>query len=306
MLILKNLNELKIAAYSLKCTVQEVYNLLQTMEGQGNFNSNTSSSKKLRIKLNKLEKLLEKYRNGFPLDYILREVNLLSLNLKLRVNKNVLIPRPETIEWLEAIDRNWQYEAKDNRQLTQNSNEPRPIGELAIYNQDVGTVIDLGCGCGLIGLFIAKFFSTVVATDVSKLAIKIAIHNAEQNKISNIQFYQSSLLANQNLTEKLIQKPYVLIANLPYVPTIDQKFVNANMVQYEPKKAIFSGKDGLNLFNNLLAEIKFNLKLKPLEIILELDPRNILQAQKSLQEIYPNTAVFTDSLNNLRVLQAWE
>lgn len=304
MLILKNLNELKIAAYSLKCTVQEVYNLLQKIETAGSSDFNKPSSKKLQNKLNKLEKLLKKYRTGYPLDYILEEVNLLQLNLK--VNKNVLIPRPETIEWLEAIHKNWKYEAKDNRQLTHHFDELRPIGELAIYNQDVATVIDLGCGCGLIGLFIAKFFSTVVATDVSKLALKIAIHNAEQNKISNIQFYQSDLLANQNLTEKLIQKPYILIANLPYVPTIDQKFVNTNKVQYEPKKAIFSGKNGLDLFNNLLAEIKCNLKLKPLEIILELDPRNILQAQKSLQEIYSNTAVFTDSLNNLRVLQAWE
>lgn len=305
MLILKNLNELKIAANSLKCTVQEVYNLLQTMETQGNSSSDTSSSKKLRIKLNKLEILLEKYRNGYPLDYILREVNLLNHNLKLRVNKNVLIPRPETIEWLEALNKNWKYEAKDNRQLTQHSDEPRPIGELTIYNQDLSTVIDLGCGCGLIGLFIAKLFSTVVATDVSKLALKIAIYNADQNKIGNIQFYQSNLLDNQNLTKKLIQKPYILIANLPYVPTIDQEFVNANNLQYEPKKAIFSGKSGLNLFNRLLVEIKLNLKLKPVEIILELDPRNILQAQKSLQEFYPNTAVFTDSLNNLRVLQAW-
>jgi release factor glutamine methyltransferase len=272
-LILKDINEVKIAAAILKINSGEVLSILS--------NQTNLTPKKIE----KLNQKLELFRSGYPLDYIIGYVEL--SGMKFVVNKFTLIPRPETIDWIDD--------------LTTPTNKVRSIK----FQKPTNLLLDVGCGCGLIGLSLAPLFNKVILTDVSKSALKISKENAEFNNIKNVEFYCSNLLENQDLKKKIENLPYTLIANLPYVPTKDLKNVDANNVQFEPKKAIFSGKDGLYLFKKLIITIKNHPTIKPSEIILELDPRNIQEAEDILKKLYQNTFIWHDNYGKQRILQAW-
>ncbi len=312
---INNINELKIAAYVLKCTAEDV--ALKLAE----YKKNSSSPKARSLKiLSDLNSKLELYRQGFPLDYVLGHVEI--LDLKLKLNKNILIPRPETVEWLEAISKNTLHErvqpisSISNKSIDQlpplknveslvSNNKILSLEDLHIKSSNINLLLDVGCGSGLIGLYLAKMFPEVVLTDYSKNVIKIAVQNAHDNQISNVKFFQSNLLSNFLLKNLISNQPYILVSNLPYVPTKDIEISEQNKIQHEPKKAIFSGEDGLDLFRKLIKQIGKNSSLKPAEIILELDPRNILEAQEILQKLYTQTSIYKDELGNLRLLHGW-
>jgi release factor glutamine methyltransferase len=270
---LKDINEIKIAATILNINSGEVVAYL-------------SNHKNLPPKkISKLNEKLELFRSGYPLDYIIGYVEL--FGIKFKVNKNTLIPRPETIDWLNDLL------------------SPAHRTNTIKFQKPTNFLLDIGCGCGLIGLSLASLFNKVLLTDLSKSALRIAKENAEYNIIKNVEFYCSNLLENQDLKKKIENLPYTLIANLPYVPTADLKNVDANNLHFEPKKAIFSGKDGLYLFKKLIKQLKVAPTYKPSEIILELDPRNIQAAEVILKELYQNTIIWPDNYGKQRLLQAW-
>lgn len=272
-MLLQDINEIKIASNILKISTGEVVAYLSNLQ-------NLSPRK-----IAKLNEKLELFRSGYPLDYIIGYVEL--FGMKFAVNKSTLIPRPETIDWLDD--------------LSISTNQSKTIK----FQKPTNLLLDLGCGCGIIGLSLTKYFNRVILSDISKSALKITKKNAEINNIKNAEFYFSSLLENHDLKKKIENVPYTLIANLPYVPTGDLKNVDANKVQFEPKKAIFSGKDGLYLFKKLIEQLQATSAHKPSEIILELDPRNIRVAEEILKEVYQNTIIWPDNYGKQRLLQAW-
>ena len=231
-----------------------------------------SQKRKFKLKLAKL-------KAGLPLDYVIGRVKIDHLDLKL--NKNVLIPRPETIEWLKIISSKLSSEQ---------------------------TVLDVGCGSGLIGLYIASRVNQVVLSDISKKALRVAKQNAENNQISNTKFFQSDLLQNYKLQKCLKLSPrLVILANLPYLPRLDKSIKSQNNVQHEPALALYSGLNGLDLFVefvNQLSLSRLNFEL----IVFELDPRNIAGAKIFLMEKFPdyntnyNLNILKDSQNLERCL----
>ena len=74
---------------------------------------------------------------------------------------------------------------------------------------------DLYCGTGSIGLYLAKHCDSVIGVESHPGAVKDAIHNAELNQISNIQFYEG-------LAEKLLTTPsHPILSTKPDVIVID-------------------------------------------------------------------------------------
>ncbi|NOU37925.1 MAG: peptide chain release factor N(5)-glutamine methyltransferase [Ferruginibacter sp.] len=157
----------------------------------------------------KLNTALERLLQNEPLQYILE--NAWFYNLQFTVNKNVLIPRPETEELvLEAINF-----------IRQNNSK---------------TMIDIGTGSGCISIAIKKNAPTVkvTAVDVSIDAINIAKQNALQN-YTDIEFIEINFLEENNY-EKLMQYD-VIISNPPYIP--NKEILDKNVVQFEPHLALF-------------------------------------------------------------------
>ena len=256
--LFNNINEAKIVAKVLDISLDQV--LFQDL--------NPSSKEQICI-----EETLNKFRIGYPLDYILQQV--IFLGQRFFVDESVLIPRPETEFWAGNLINKIKSKKTDYQNLT---------------------LVDVGSGSGVIALALAKYFGHVVALDIDEKALKVFSTNLDNyNKTSILQKTKVSIIRSnllENLPVNLVNGKWILVANLPYVPSEDQVSAAKNKIDFEPELAIFSGVDGLDLFRQLIIQLKTNFSHNlhnnlPDEMYFELDPRNILEAKDYVIELLP-------------------
>ncbi len=144
-----------------------------------------------------------------PLQYIIGEAEF--LNLVLKVTGDVLIPRPETEELVEKV-----LKSKNNK----------------------AGILDIGTGSGAIAISLAsKGYSDVYALDISEKALKIAKQNAA-TLATNITFIKANIL-DEGSWHKIPENLDIIVSNPPYVRNSEKKFMNKNVLEYEPKQALF-------------------------------------------------------------------
>jgi release factor glutamine methyltransferase len=228
------------------------------------------------------EKKSSLLQNNYPLDYLIGKVPIAGMDFIL--TEDVLIPRPETEQLIIEL------QTKFSDSIYQNM-----------------TLIDLGCGSGIIGLTLAKYFNMTVCVDVSLSALQIAEKNAVINQTRNVSFKHSDILEFwiQNI-DLYDDNNVILIANLPYLPDSDKLKAKEYKVEFEPALALYSGEDGLGLFRELITQLRI-LQLNnnlPEECLFELDPRNIVIAQSLLQHLYNDIHVQKDFNDLPRFLKA--
>ena len=172
----------------------------------------------------------DRLTKGEPIQYVLGET--VFYNCGIRVNSNVLIPRPETEELADiAIKENGGTEA-------------RII--------DFGT----GSGCLAIALSVSLPAAKVTAIDISKGALKLAARNASINN-AEIDFMHADMLS-ASLPE--LPMAGIYISNPPYVRESEKKLMRSNVLDFEPGKALFvPDSDPLRFYRAIL-----NLSLQKL------------------------------------------
>jgi release factor glutamine methyltransferase len=167
-----------------------------------------------------------------PTAYILGEKQWLDITL--RVDRNVLIPRPET-ELLaeEAV---------------------AALRELTRTLEHAPRTADVGTGSGALAIAMARFApkAQIIAVDNSAPALRVARSNAERLGAGAIDFVLGSLL------DADISPRDLVVANLPYVPTGDIGKLEPELA-YEPTGALDGGLDGLDLIRALLRQTKRSL-----------------------------------------------
>ena len=152
---------------------------------------------------------LEKINKNIPVQYITGQAYF--CNLLIKVNPNVLIPRPETEELVHLILNN--------------------------HNQDsLKEILDIGTGSGCIIIALKKILSNTncTAIDISKDAIRTATANAVLNKVE-VDFITKDILDYKN-EEKSWD---MIVSNPPYIPISNKKHMHPNVVQNEPSQALF-------------------------------------------------------------------
>ena len=165
-----------------------------------------------------------KLARGAPFSYAVGTASFRHLNLS--VDERVLIPRPETEVLVGEI-----IERLEN--------------QLGI-EQSWGTAIDIGTGSGAIALSLAAEgrFETVIATDASSDALRVAAGNAERSAgalRSRVEFRQGSLLAPVRG-----MKARVIVSNPPYIAFSEAEALPSSVRDWEPPVALFSGHDGMS------------------------------------------------------------
>lgn len=167
-----------------------------------------------------------------PVQYIIEETEFYSLPFK--VNKNVLIPRPETEELV-----NWVLESTESTK------------EISI--------LDIGTGSGCIAISIAKNRpnAKVTAIDFSKTAIEVAKKNAILNNVT-IEFIIQDILAADHLSENFD----CIISNPPYVRELEKEEIQKNVLSFEPHSALFVADDNALIFYDKIADLAIK-HLKP-------------------------------------------
>lgn len=198
------------------------------------------------------KKLIHRRSLNEPNAYIFKEKEFWSKNFK--VNKNTLIPRPETELMINKIVK--MYENK------------------RINILDIGT----GSGCIIISLLSELENSTGIGVDISSKAIQVAKKNKKRFNINNrLRFIQKSFNNIYNCKFDLI------ISNPPY---IDNRLLNRledDVRKYEPIKALDGGKDGLDVIEKVIYKAKYLLKING-RLALEIGNKQFRQVSRILKK----------------------
>ena len=179
----------------------------------------------------KIITLLKKRAKNQPYAYLVKNRYFYDLNFY--VNKNVLIPRPETEHIIENILK------KVNKNIPLN-------------------IIDLGIGSGAILITLLNHLPKAygVGIDISHKALKVSKKNIIKHKLRN-----RCTLVNGNWAEAIKPNYFdILICNPPYIDKDHIKNVGIEVKNYEPIIALNGGKFGLEPLRNLLPSAKSCLK----------------------------------------------
>ena len=176
------------------------------------------------------DSLIKRRLNKEPIAYIINEKEFWSK--KFKVNKNTLIPRPET----ELLVENLMKTYKNKR----------------ISLLDIGT----GSGCIIISLLSELSNSNGVGIDISSNALEIAKKNASLHKVeSKIKFYNKSIINLYNYKFDLI------VSNPPYIERKNIKNLDDDIKKFEPLIALNGGNDGLDVIKKVIYKSKDILKI---------------------------------------------
>lgn len=206
--------------------------------------------------LESLYKLVAQRLHHIPLAYIIGSKEF--YGQMFLVTPDVLIPRPETEAMLDLLQNVIPAQAgtfKNNWILSQAEND---------NSNDINTIIDIGTGSGCLAISAKLLFPEVhvTAIDVSAEALAVARKNARHHNVQ-IQFKQRDI--NEGLPAMPKTRPYMFLANLPYVPV---DMITSKEITKEPSEALFSGSDGLDHYRILWQQIT-KLKNQPSHIITE-------------------------------------
>ena len=183
-----------------------------------------------------LEDCRERLLQNEPVQYIVEEAWF--AGMKFFVNKNVLIPRPETEELVELILK----ETKD-------------------YPNKNLSVLDIGTGSGCIPVALKKKnnFLDITAIDVSKDALHVAEKNA-MDLDAEINFLQLDFL-NEDDWKQLPQFD-LIVSNPPYIQQSEQLQMSKNVTQHEPHLALFvPDNDALLFYKKIVLFAQQHLKI---------------------------------------------
>ena len=201
----------------------------------------------------KFKNLIERRKKGEPVAYLTNKKEF--WKNEFFVNKDVLIPRPDTELIIEQV--------------------------LKIYSEEAQLqVLDIGTGSGCILLSILKerpnFYGTGI--DISKKSINVSKFNTKQLNLTNrVKIYHSSV---DNFK---IGKYGLIVSNPPYIELFNLKYLEKDVVNFEPKLALSGGFDGFSKIRKVInkagtlikkngkfiLEIGFNQKNKVKEILKE-------------------------------------
>ncbi|MGD1318357.1 peptide chain release factor N(5)-glutamine methyltransferase [Chryseobacterium sp. 2R14A] len=175
----------------------------------------------------KFNQIISELKTGKPYLQILGETEF--YGMKIFVDENVLIPRPETEELLEFA-------------IQKISNLKSQISNLKI--------IDIGTGSGIIPLVLKKHFTEaeVSSIDFSEKALETAKKNADFHQLE-INFIHADYLSLD-----LHQKFDVIISNPPYIGIDEAKDIAVSVKEFEPKMALFSPTSDALIFYRKIAE----------------------------------------------------
>ena len=225
-----------------------------------------------------LGEAVKRLLSGEPVQYVMGMARFCDLLIK--VSPAVLIPRPETEEMVQKIC-------------------------ASMPKEKTMRIWDIGTGSGCIAIALAKQFpnAEVVAFDVSEEALQISKENAESNG-AKVTFVQDDVL---NPTSDYFTQPVdLVVSNPPYVCDSERASMEANVLDWEPEKALFvPDDDPLRFYHQILALAK--KKLNPNgQVWFEINERMGEELVSLCREMgFSNAEVLEDFAGKPRFVKTW-
>ena len=219
------------------------------------------------------KKYLQRRSKNEPIAYIFQEKEF--WGNKFYVNKNTLIPRPETEILVDKL--------------------------LNIYKKKKISILDIGTGSGciIISLLINLSNSNGLGIDISKKAIQLAKKNKIKHKLLN-----RLKLSSQSLDKIYGKKFDLIVSNPPYIRRYDIKNLSDDIKKYEPRMALDGGNDGLDVIKKVIYKSKYILKINGM-LALEIGNEQIKKVSNILiGNNFRIKKVIKDYKNNVRCVLA--
>ena len=245
--------------------LKELYQIQKVLKDSG-YNDTSRISREIQEYCNKKAisptLVLKRIETGEPWDYIRGESEF--YGNKFLLNRKTLIPRPETEQMVDIA-----------------------ISFLE-ENPDYKDVIDVGTGSGCIIISLAKILKdkkgiNFYGIDIDNEALGVARKNAVLHKVNEkVVFLKGNLLKHI-----VLQDGTLIIANLPYIPKKIYKNLDKSVLNFEPKRALLGGKDGLKYYKKLISQIKKAHK-NDISLLIEIEPSTL----ENLRMVLDNYEVY--------------
>ncbi len=187
-----------------------------------------------------LQEQIDRLLHFEPIQYIFGHTLWAGLDLK--VTPATLIPRPETAELVEQIDRFAQREKTDLLA------KGRPV-----------RVLDIGTGSGCIAIALKKHHPEwdVTGIDLSAEAIEVAKENAVRNE-ADVTFLTADIFDSSGFNGHFFD---LVVSNPPYICESEKKSMRRNVLDYEPASALFVPDEDPLLFYRRIASLRLGFFL---------------------------------------------
>ncbi|MDI6803270.1 MAG: peptide chain release factor N(5)-glutamine methyltransferase [Bacteroidota bacterium] len=227
--------------------------------------------------LKSFKELFKRRLNREPLQYIIGEAQF--MGLKFKVDKRVLIPRPETEMLVEAV-------------IETSQNYPNGLD-----------ILDIGVGSGNIAVSLAKFISAanVTGIDASRPAIEMARTNVDANGV-----FDRIDLKQLNIFDDVsgLPKYDIIVSNPPYISRNEFLGIQEEIRLFEPHSATTDDSDGLT-YHRRIADVARNIFKENGWLFLEIAYNQSVEVTKICSEFgYYKIETIKDYSDNDRVIKA--
>jgi release factor glutamine methyltransferase len=207
-----------------------------------------------------------------PVQYVLHEAWF--AGMKMYVDENVLIPRPETEELVDLVVK-------------------------SIDKQD-RKILDIGTGSGCIAISLKKYLPDcfVYAVDVSEKALEVAKRNAIENNV-DVNIILSDILDESTWNQ--FSSFDCIVSNPPYIPSTEINLMKENVTKFEPHLALFVPDDDPLKFYKVIARFAEKKLLPGGKIFVEVH-ENFAEAAKDVFSFFGNVQIRNDMQGKQRFI----
>ena len=170
------------------------------------------------------KKLIQRRAANEPYEYIVGSASFYDIHLE--VEEGVLIPRPETEILIDLVSE-------------------------IIKKENITRIAEIGVGTGAISVVLARKFPElrIIATDICDTPLKVAGKN-----IDTFGLNEQIELRKSNLIDEVPEVLELVVSNPPYIA--EDFLLESNVVDYEPKEALFGGRVGDELLKQIILDVK--------------------------------------------------
>lgn len=170
------------------------------------------------------KQLIQRRAAHEPYEYIVGSASFYDIHLE--VEEGVLIPRPETEILIDLVAD-------------------------IIEKENITRIAEIGVGSGAISIVLARKFPQlhIIATDICDTPLKVAGKNIETFGLN-----QQIELRKSNLIDEVQEELELVVSNPPYIA--EDFLLESNVIDYEPKEALFGGRVGDELLKQIIIDVK--------------------------------------------------
>ena len=249
----------------------------------------------------KLEEIIIRLQKGEPVQYVLGEADF--AGRPFHVEPGVLIPRPETAELCQWIEKDMIEKSIVSSGDSSEDSPEDSSGNSPQATDDARRILDIctGSGCIAITLGLNIPNSEVTGWDISEDALRIAQGNVEMLKARNVRIEYQDALA----LPKAAEAADLIVSNPPYICEKEKADMEKNVLEHEPSLALFVPDEDPLKFYRAIAEYASSALKSGGALYFEINPIYEKETRKMLLKLdFKDIETKEDAFGKKRMMRA--